>query len=111
MARIRNRPIPWPEKDEISNYKDLRRGAADDAFWDEDELVDHQKKGKYRKKPKAGCAGNDGGQHVYVWIPCNRYDEAKYDYFYSWYMHDYEVNVCAGCLKRKPRRSLRRKVN
>lgn len=92
MARIRTRPTPWPDKFDNDNYKDLRRGAADDAFWDEDELVDYRRIGKKKKRNRVpGCPGNDGKSHVYVWV--------NYDPW--WHSGNiYEIRVCCGCEKR-----------
>jgi hypothetical protein len=102
MARLRTNVLKGGGKDEGPNdYKHGRRGALDDAFWDEDELVDYvrQKRGK-PKKPKAkGCSENNGKGHVYVWVP----------YHSCWWPDGkYEIKVCCGCLKRAQRKSFRR---
>lgn len=97
MARNRNKPTRYPGKYDVKNYKDLRQGAADDGFWDdENELVDYQSKKKKKDRPRVpGCPGNDGGSHVYVWI--------NYEYDYPWFIRSktqYEIKVCCGCMKR-----------
>lgn len=104
MARIRTRVTPWPDKFDIDNYKDCRRGALDDAFWDEDELVDYVPSTK-RKKPKKkrGCPENDFGPHIYVWVPQPwRYDwwPEYVDRFYEKNgFHRREYQTCCGCEK------------
>lgn len=69
MARIRTRLHYADTRAELVEHKDWKRGLAEDAFWDEDELVDHRPIRNKKKTPKAGCPGNDGNAHVYVWVP------------------------------------------
>jgi hypothetical protein len=80
----------------------------EDAFWDEDELVDYvrvRKKNKKRPKKKRGCPGNDFGPHVYVWQPMislySWWPEAGPDPFFAKHgFHRREEKVCCGCPKR-----------
>lgn len=90
MAKIRSHQHYSDTRAELAEYKDAYRGAVEDAFWDEQELVDHQPASKKKRKRK-GCPGNDGREHVYVWIP--------YD---TWWNTNvaYEIKVCCGCEKR-----------
>jgi len=103
MAKIRNRPTPWADKYDEDNYKDYRRGGMDDAFWDEDELVDHRKVSK-KKRPrkKRGCPENNFGAHVYIWVT-----ETRYHYSFTAYGYVMDKNkpytvenkTCCGCGK------------
>jgi hypothetical protein len=98
MARLHTNVLKWGNKyDGPNTYKHGRRGALDDAFWDEDELVDFPSHKKKEKKVRAGCPGNDMGPHVYVWLP----------YAPCWSSNRYEVKVCCGCEKRSPNKSFR----
>jgi len=107
MARLHYNVIPWSNKYDGPNYyKDGRRGALDDEFWNEDELVDYRRLAKHKKrKPKAkGCPGNDGKAHVYVWVTETRYG-TKWNSTYGWFVTDrtrvytYDKKVCCGCMK------------
>lgn len=106
MARLHYNVIPWGNKYDGPNYyKDGRRGALDDEYWDEDELVDYRRLAKNKeKKPRAGCPENNNGSHVWVWVP----------YVSSWSgmpWDGYEQKVCCGCLTHKRgRKSWRRNV-
>lgn len=95
MARLRTNVLKWGNKyDGPNDYKHGRRGALDDALWDEDELVDYRRIGgkKKTKKPKSkGCWANNGKGHVYVWV------EETYRGLFSTYTYD--KKVCCGCLK------------
>jgi hypothetical protein len=113
MARLRESILKWGNKyDGPNNYKNNRRGGAEDAFWDEDELVDYQKAGtkkKRSKKPKkVGCPGNEGKGHVYVWTTefeptgwqFSWAGNKKYPSFHAKNgYHRMERKVCAGCNK------------
>lgn len=102
MARIRKTFCYADTRAELADYKDARRGAAEDAFWDEDELIDYRRIGKRRdRKPRAGCPENNNGPHIYVWIP----------YVTWWSNAKCEIKVCCGCEKRPSSRSFRRKSN
>lgn len=95
MARLHTNILHWGNKyDGPNNYKDGRRGALDDAFWDDDELVDYRREGgKKGRKRLPGCPDNEGKSHVYVWVDVR---------YYSWYRDTYTVyeeKVCCGCLK------------
>ena len=58
MARLRTNVLHWGNKyDGPNDYKHGRRGALDDAFWDEDELVDYV---KAKKKDKRYCPKEKG---------------------------------------------------
>lgn len=97
MARVRQHMHYSDTRAELADYKDAYRGAIEDAFWDEDELVDYRPSSK-RKRPKKkkGCEGNDGKAHVYVWVP----------YVSSWtgeVWKGYEQRICCGCMKKAPR--------
>src|SRR5689334_17000767 len=98
MARFREHVIPWPDKRDDANYKDLRRGAAEDAFWDEDEPVYMpRKKGKKRPSAKKGCPGNDDGPHVYIWVKVTkRYLRWNGNGFFTM---TYNEKTCCGCNK------------
>jgi len=100
MARIRQTPIPWADKFEDNTYKDMRRGATEDAFWDEKELVDHRRKGgKKPKKTRAGCPANDYKAHVYVWT--TETDDTFRSLFQRYFgFYKYEYKICCGCRKR-----------
>lgn len=97
MARIRAHQHYSDTRAELAEYKDARRGAVEDALWDEDELVDHRSSPAKRKRPKKarGCLGNDFGPHVYVWEPW-------------WPGSVYEVKRCCGC-EARPRRAFRKR--
>ena len=97
MARIRKRLHYADTRQELVDWKDNRRGASEDAFWDEDELVDYRSTKKNKKKKKRGCPENDFGPHVYVWVP----------YFTFWSDGRYEIKVCCGCEHRAPYKSFR----
>ena len=97
MARLRTNVLKWGNKyDGPNDYKHGRRGALDDAFWDEDELVDYVGHRSKRKRPKKarGCPENDFGPHVYVRVTRT---------FPLWdgTIYRYEVSVCCGCERRK----------
>lgn len=101
MARLRHNISYSDYKSELMEYKAYRWGATEDAFWSEDELVDHRPRSKKRKKKvPRGCPGNDMNEHVYVWVPN-----------IGWWFEtsDYEVKRCCGCDKRG--RGWRRKTN
>lgn len=97
MARFRGHIVPWGDKHDDNDYKNIRQGAGEDAFWDEDELVTFPSQTKKKKhKRHQGCPGNDNGAHVYVWT----LDEN------DWWRHYFpnekrEAKMCAGCGKRK----------
>lgn len=99
MARIRQNITYSDTRAELTEYKDARRGACEDAFWDEDELVDYRRSPASRKKRKRapGCEGNDGGPHIYVWTSEREWEDAFFRYFG---FHKYEYKRCAGCWKR-----------
>jgi len=98
MARVRARFQPWGDKADKAHFHDLRRGAMDDAFWDEDELVDHRASKGKRKAPRKprGCPGNDNKAHVYVW-------QMREVVWRGWSgkVYSYKVNekICCGCNK------------
>lgn len=97
MARIRKTFCYADTRGELAEYKDARRGASEDAFWDEDELIDYRRTGKRKgKKPRAGCPGNDGNAHVYVWVV----RKVSFAGFYRDREYTYEIRVCCGCEKR-----------
>jgi hypothetical protein len=99
MARIRYNRHYSDTRAELAEYKDVKRGALEDAFWNEDELVDHRPFSKKKKKKrKRGCPQNNGRSHVYVWV----------DYDSMW-LTDYEQKICCGCLHKAPGRSFRKK--
>lgn len=103
MARVREHLLHWGNKyDGPNNYKDGRRGACEDAFWDEDELVDFPRASRKKRKPRKGCPGNDFGPHVYVWVPYGDFYED-----YPWTSNRYEIKVCCGCLTRGGQKSFR----
>lgn len=100
MARIHDSILHWGDKyDGPDTYKDGRRGGLEDAFWDEDELVDFPRK-RRKKDPRTrrpGCIGNNNKQHVYVWTTeRNTTDTLFYRYFR---FHKYEKKICVGCGK------------
>lgn len=67
---------------------------------DEDDFVDtirYRKKAVKKNKRAKGCPENNGGPHVYVWIPFDTW----------WSGGAYEIKVCCGCEHRAPRRSFR----
>lgn len=101
MARIRSRFQPWGDGGDKAHYHDLRRGAMDDALWEEDELVSHRKVKTSQSKRK-GCPGNDGKGHVYVWIPYRVWAEHRYgpDRWAWWNLSKSEIKVCCGCWKK-----------
>lgn len=93
MARLRESILRWGNKyDGPNNYKNNRRGASEDAFWDEYELVDHRRGGtKKKRKRKRGCPENNYKGHVYVW---------EREVHRLWNNDTYVVDVkrCCGCL-------------
>lgn len=100
LARLRTSILHWGNKyDGPNTYKDGRRGALDDAFWDEDELVDvPSKRAKKKRKREPGCPQNDGKSHVYVW---NKVEHI----YWPWNgkgprRYTFEEYVCCGCGKR-----------
>lgn len=107
MARLRTNVLHWGGKEEGPNtYKMGREGALDDAYWDEDELVDYphrakKKKKRKRSKTRPGCIGNDYGPHIYVWT--TEFENTR-DVFYSYYGYfKYESRICCGCRKKNGR--------
>ena len=110
MARIRQSICYADTRGELMIYKNAKRGASEDAFWDENELIDHRsnkKKGKPRKK--RGCPENDFKAHVYVWVRETRY-YGKWSSHYGYFVNDrsrpYSVDckICCGCGKVYTRR-------
>jgi hypothetical protein len=91
MARIREQRHYSDTRAELAEYKDAYHGAVEDAFWDEDELVDYRPSSKAKKKYPRGCKGNNNKAHVYVWVPWR----------WSWSTTLYEEETCCGCDKRK----------
>ena len=106
MARIRTNVLKWGnKKDGPNTYKHGRRGALDDAFWDEEESVDFPKSGKYKKKKKIGCPDNYGKSHVYIWIIETKY-YGKFHNIYGWVEDKnrpftVKRKICCGCGKIK----------
>jgi hypothetical protein len=99
MARMRESILRWGNKyDGPNNYKNNRRGGAEDALWDENELVDHRRAGSKKNKPRKrkGCSENEGKAHVYVWATLA---EIYNEYDYRWYS-EREGRICCGCGKR-----------
>jgi hypothetical protein len=110
MARVRQHFHYSDTKGELAEYKDARHGAMEDAFWDEDEVVDFPKAGKTKKpKKKRGCPGNDYKAHVYVWVTETRYF-SKYNYERGYHVVDFsrpytvDSKTCCGCGKVDNRR-------
>lgn len=111
MARLHTNILHWGNKyDGPNTYKQGREGALDDAFWDEDELVDYRKYGKKkdRFKKKRGCPDNDYKAHVYVWVKETRY-HGKWSAFIGWVPdktrpYTIDTKVCCGCGKVDHRR-------
>lgn len=100
--RIRQNVPKW-DSERYSEYKDLKRGAMEDAFWPEDEPVEFKPvPEKKRRKRSRGCPGNDGKAHVYV-------TEKRVYRWWGWdnKMHTYvsDVTLCCGCEKRKRKRN------
>lgn len=87
MARFRARMSYADTRAELRDHKDIKRGAGEDAFWDEDELIDYRPSRKSKKKKKPGCPENNNGPHVWVWVEW-------------WPGSRYETKVCCGCEKR-----------
>lgn len=110
MARFRTNVLHWGDKyDGPDTYKDCRRGAGPDAFWDETELVEYPKakrgKDKVRKR-YPGCPGNNNKSHVFVWT--TQYEDTR-NLFYRYFgFHKHERKVCAGCAHRDARRTTER---
>lgn len=104
MARVRQHFAYADTRGELADYKDARRGASEDAFWDEDELVDYRPSKKKKRKRQKGCPENNGGRHIYVW-------QKDLDPWWNRYYPDspYEKKLCCGCEKRAPGISFRRK--
>jgi hypothetical protein len=104
MARIRTHTHYSDTRAELSEYKNARRGAVEDAFWDEDELVDHQKAGTKKKRSQTrGCPENNHKSHVYVWVETTRYRIRRHD-VYGWIEdkskpHTVKTKTCCGCGK------------
>jgi hypothetical protein len=106
MARLHTNVLHWGNKYEGPNtYKMGREGALEDAYWDEDELVDYRRKGgKKKRKPRRGCPGNEGKGHVYVWVTETVYG-SKWNPNYGHWTNDftkkytYDTRRCCGCLK------------
>lgn len=105
MARLRTNVLKWGNKyDGPNDYKHGRQGALEDAFWAEDELVEHRHASR-RKAPKKkrGCPENDYKAHVYVWVTETRfYSKWKTGYgFVRDKSRPYTVHLktCCGCGK------------
>lgn len=103
MARIRQHLHYSDTKEELCEYKAARRGATEDALWDEEELIDYRPASK-RKKPKKkrGCPENNYKEHVYVWETEVRYGIKRTEHGWvtdrsrSWAVN---VKKCCGCGK------------
>ena len=104
MPKLHTNVLHWGNKyDGPNTYKMGREGALEDAYWDEDELVDYPRKSKKAKpKKKKGCPGNDYKAHVYVWVETKHYREVLNGW--GWTLDKtryYIVNrkTCCGCGK------------
>ena len=104
MARIRAHLHYSDTRAELAEYKDARHGAVEDAFWDEDELVDYRPSSKRKRPKKKGCPGNDYKAHVYVWVDEKVY-RTKFNPMVG-FVQDrsrppYTVRrkTCCGCMK------------
>lgn len=102
MARHYEHILHWGNKhDGPNNYKDNRRGGAEDAFWDETELVDHKRSATKKKRARRGCPENDYKAHIYIWTTETRY-YGKWDTIRG-YVQDksrpytVDINICCGC--------------
>ena len=105
MARIRYKLSYSDTSAELVDHKAQKRGASEDAFWDEDELVDHRPNRKNKKKTKGQpCPASDDNYHVWIWV----------DWLWNqeWFTgpSGFEIKVCCGCEKKSQgRKSFRRK--
>jgi len=105
MARIRKRVHYSDYRSELAETKALRQGGFEDAYWDEDELVDHRPSKKKKKAVPRGCPGNDYNEHVYM------RSQVRYGYYawdYTLQRRVYKVSSfystrCIGCDKHAPR--------
>lgn len=104
MARLHTNQPYSDTRGELSQFKDYRRGALEDAFWDEDEPVDYRPSSRRRKpKKKKGCPGNDYKAHVYVWVETLHYRSrlTAYGFVEDKSRPPYKVRekTCCGCSK------------
>lgn len=80
--------------DEPDTHADFVRGGV--PIEDFEPKVKHKKK-RQKKSKKPGCPENNGGRHIYVWVP-----EGKTSLFYRFYgFYKWEREVCCGCEKTK----------
>lgn len=103
MARIRQHMHYSDTRAELAEYKDARRGATEDAFWDEDELIDYRSSPSKKKKPRKrrGCPENDYKAHVYIW---QHVVKTYIGWNGKWRTWEYDEYICCGCSKVHNRR-------
>lgn len=122
MATLKERSDNWGATNII--IRDHRHDKGDGY----EESRHKSKHGKSKKKyVRKGCPGNDGKQHVYIWVSerfrpqanGNQYDRGDRKNFwpaYPWmtwerelaYLESREAQVCCGCYRVY---NTRRKVN
>jgi hypothetical protein len=83
-------------KKEYSKVQDVRNGAVEADDFEKE--VNYRPKKKVKSRSRApGCAGNDGGKHIYVWTSEGQMEDLFFMYFK---FHKHEQKLCAGCMKR-----------